>query len=311
MKWDKRGLICSHKSFDLPWYRRNTMVPTPFVTRSGGLRVLLTFCDQDNVGRVGWVDLDPAQPSRILGHSRRPSLDVGAPGAFDDHGVVTASVLRRGDELWLYYSGYRLASERPYTIFAGLAISDDEGLSFRRHSSEPLLGPTDAEPWSRCAPIVLQQDGQWRMWYLGDHGGGWIDNGGKLQPRYVTKHLRSADGLRWGDAEGEACLEFQDPREHGLAKPSVWRDGERWRMIYSIRHTQLGYRLGYAESADGVRFKRQDGRVGIDVSAQGWDSEMLCFGSVLQQQGKTRLFYCGNHYGLDGFGYADLASDDE
>lgn len=309
MKWVKRGLICSHRSLGLPWYAKNTMVPTPFLTGQGGLRVLLTFCDRDNIGRIGYIDVDPADPGKVLGHGVQPSLDIGESGAFDDHGVVTASVLRQGDELWLYYSGYQLGTAHPYTIFGGLAISRDEGLSFERYSRAPILGRTEREAHSRCAPVVLQEGSRYRMWYLGDHGTGWVDNHGKLQPHYLTKHIVSDDGVHWGDAEGEPCLAFADPDEHGLAKPSIWHQDGRYRMIYSIRHLKKGYRLGYAESADGVRFQRLDDQVGIDVSASGWDSEMVCFGSVLHWGAKTYLFYCGNRYGLDGFGYAELAAD--
>ena len=309
MRWKKKGIICSRQSFDLPWYRKNTMVPTPFITAAGGLRILLTFCDPDNVGRIGYVDVDPADPAKILGHSERPALDVGERGAFDDHGVVTASVLRRGEELWLYYSGYQLGVSYPYTIFSGLAVSRDEGLSFQRHSRVPILDRTEKEMHSRCAPVVLMEEGRFKMWYLADFGNGWVENHGKLQPYYVTKYMESTDGIHWDDAEGEHCLAFKDPAEHGLAKPSVWKQGGRYRMIYSIRHRERGYRLGYAESADGIHFERKDDQVGIDVSETGWDSGMICFGSVLQLGSKTYLFYCGNQYGLDGFGFAELSGD--
>jgi hypothetical protein len=235
---------------------------------------------------------------------------VGERGAFDDHGVVTASVLKNGSELWLYYSGYNLGVSTPYSIFSGLAVSKDEGATFKRYSRVPILDRTEAEMHSRCAPIVAREGGAFRMWYLADVDGGWVDNKGKLQPRYLTKHLRSQDGIHWGSAEGEHCFAFADEKEHGLAKPSVWMEGGRYRMIYSIRHLDKGYRLGYAESADGIHFERMDGLVGIDVSPQGWDSEMQCFASVLKQGAKTRLFYCGNRYGLDGFGYAELSEED-
>ena len=79
-------------------------------------------------------------------------------------------------------------------------------------------------------------------------------------------------------------------------------------MMYSIRKLSNGYRLGYAESDDGIKFTRMDDKVGIDVSETGWDSEMICFGSRLQYKDKTYLFYCGNKYGLDGFGYAEQES---
>lgn len=306
MKWKKHGIVCSHGSFDLAWYRKNTMVPTPHLTAGNALRIFLTFCDQDNIGRIGYIDTDPSDPKKILGYSSTPALDIGSRGTFDDHGVVTASVVKNGDELWLYYSGYQLGVSVPYTIFGGLAISRDEGRSFQRYSRVPILDRTEKEIYSRCAPVVHLEKGHFRLWYLGDFEDGWVDNHGKLQPRYLTKHLTSTDGIHWGQAEGVHCLHFKDGEEHGLAKPTIWYERGRYRMIYSIRHLSKGYRLGYAESADGIVFERMDERIGLDVSAEGWDSEMICFGSLFRHHDRTYLFYCGNHYGLDGFGYAEL-----
>jgi len=46
-----------------------------------------------------------------------------------------------------------------------------------------------------------------------------------------------------------------------------------------------GYTMGYAESADGVRFERMDDKSGITKSSSGWDSEMICYPHVLVHKG--------------------------
>jgi hypothetical protein len=33
---------------------------------------------------------------------------------------------------------------------------------------------------------------------------------------------------------------------------------------------------------------------------------MIAFAERLQYRDRTYLFYCGNHYGMDGMGYAEL-----
>ena len=77
-------------------------------------------------------------------------------------------------------------------------------------------------------------------------------------------------------------------------------------MWYSIRSLSKGYRLGYAESEDGVNWRRKDNEIGIDVSDNGWDSEMICFPAIIDVNSERYLFYNGNNYGETGFGYAVL-----
>ncbi len=67
--------------------------------------------------------------------------------------------------------------------------------------------------------------------------------------------------------------------------------------------------MGYAESDDGFQFYRRDHHVGIDVSATGWDSEMICYPYVFQHREQTYMLYCGNGNGKTGFGYANLAKE--
>jgi hypothetical protein len=86
----------------------------------------------------------------------------------------------------------------------------------------------------------------------------------------------------------------------------VIRSPDRYRMFYSAGTETEGYRLAYAESEDGIVWQRKDEEIGIDVASNGWDSEMQCYPSVVSAGERTFLFYNGNNYGKDGFGYAEL-----
>jgi hypothetical protein len=128
---------------------------------------------------------------------------------------------------------------------------------------------------------------------------------GKPLPVYNMRYLESADGIEWGP-EGEVCLDFDLEDEHAFGRPWVWEDGGGLAMMYSVRTRTKDYRLGLARSADGRHWERHDDEVGIDVSADGWDSEMIAYGSVFTRDGQTYLFYNGNQRGKTGFGYAVL-----
>ena len=64
------------------------------------------------------------------------------------------------------------------------------------------------------------------------------------------------------------------------------------------------YKLGYAESEDGITWRRIDSEVGITMSKTGWDSEMIEYASVIKYENEYFMFYNGNKYGYDGIGLA-------
>ena len=63
------------------------------------------------------------------------------------------------------------------------------------------------------------------------------------------------------------------------------------------------YRLGTATSSDGIRWVRSP-ESGLDVSRDGWDSEMIGYPSAFAHGGRRYLLYNGNRYGQTGFGLA-------
>jgi hypothetical protein len=83
------------------------------------------------------------------------------------------------------------------------------------------------------------------------------------------------------------------------------RPPHRYREQFGFRKSrEHGYRIGYAFSHDLMNWTRDDENAGIDVSADGWDSEMQCYPSVFACDHKTYLLYNGNEFGRLGFGLA-------
>ena len=309
MQWHKKGLICSHRTIDLPWYQKNTMVPVPHLIADDRLRIFVTMCDAQNIGRIGYVDVNPDNPSVILGYSKTPLVDIGEDGCFDDNGVVTASVLAHDGKLYLYYSGYQACVKVPYLIFTGVAVSEDNGETFTKLSNRvPMLDRIAGESGTRCVPFVIAENGVFKMWYTADSGSGWVDGEKKKLPLYDLKYTESTSPVEWPRSPGSVAVGFDNADEHGIAKCTLWQEDGLYKIIYSIRSLSKQYRLGYGESTDGKQFTRRDDQVGIDVSADGWDSEMIAFAERFTHKGRTYLFYCGNHYGMAGMGYAELVS---
>jgi hypothetical protein len=301
MRWLRVGHVYCADG-ERPWAASHAYCPTALALGDERIRVLCAFLDMERIGRCGWVDVDAGQPDRVLAVSERPALDVGAAGAFDEHGVTPLSVARLPDGLLrLYYAGWQRGIGVRYTLFTGVAHSDDDGLSFQRVSEAPVLDRADGELHMRTGGHVRQSGEGWRMWYAG--GSEWVGAGEDAKPRYALRHAASADGLAWPRV-GTVCLE-PEPDELGFGRPCILERDGLMRMWYSRRTVASGYELCYAESQDGLAWRRLDERAGLDRGPAGdWDAEMVGLSSLLETPQGTLLFYNGNGYGATGFGVA-------
>jgi hypothetical protein len=55
-----------------------------------------------------------------------------------------------------------------------------------------------------------------------------------------------------------------------------------------------------------VTWSRRDEMAGIEVSEEGWDSEMVNYPHVFVLDGETYMLYQGNEMGRSGIGLAKL-----
>jgi predicted GH43/DUF377 family glycosyl hydrolase len=300
MRWRKLGLVHCPTG-ELDWARQYAHLPTPVLLEPGKIRVYFAGLDSEKFGRVGYVDVDASDPTRILEAWPRPVLAMGYPGQFDDCGVNPSCLIRVEGRWRMYYIGWQRSHQVPYLLFAGVAESDD-GQRFRHLQRTPVLDRTDAEPFLRSAPFVLPVAGGYRAWYVSATD--WTQVKEKRYPVYVVRHATSHDGLNWSQ-DNPVCIDL-DGAEFGIGRPWVVRDADRYRMWYSIRSHTQAYRIGYAESEDGLKWKRMDDRAGIVASTSGWDSEMICYAAVIDVNGRRLMFYNGNGHGASGFGVAEL-----
>jgi len=306
MRWEKLGIVFKP---DVEWGSKRSMVPTPVLLNENTIRVFVTLCDADNVGRPAFVDVDASDPRKVQRFSQQPIMNVGEPESFDQHGVVPSCIVRDPNgRLLMYYSGFQRFDTVPYKIFTGLAISENNGESFVRCQTAPILAGSDTETMFRCAGYVDRSDSGYRMWYIA--GSEWETVAGKQMPRYSLKYAESSDGITWPSA-GISSMDLSDPDEHGFGRPWLVIDSDgTHHLYYSVRRiSKAAYRLGYAYSSDGLQWNRMDDQMGLDVSPNSSDSNAISFTSVITVKGNTWCFYNGNGFGEDGFAVARLVDN--
>jgi len=300
MKWRKLGLMFDPSNrFD--WMLSHATNPTIDRLSDNISRVYFASRDISNCSQVGYFEFDINNPFQILSVSKRPVLELGTLGAFDDSGVFPSWIITDQKIKYLYYIGWSRGVTVPFYAFIGLAISEDEGKSFRRISSSPIVGRNEIDHYFLTSPCVIHEKGKWRMWYAS--GVKWEKIKNDVKHYYHIKYGESSDGVHWNSL-GIICIDFKDATEYAICRPFVIFEDNIYKMWYCYRGNY--YKLGYAESEDGLKWDRKDDRVGIDISKEGWDSEMICYPAILEYQQKKYMLYNGNDYGKTGIGLAVL-----
>lgn len=293
--WEKKGLLIKPNK-KLWWNKSYTMVPTLQKLDRDSFNVY--YSGRDSIGRsyIGCSKIEIfGTEINFIGTQDEPVLQIGERGCFDDNGV-TPSCFIDGK---LYYIGWNSGTTTyRMSLIMGLAEKKGENV-FERVSRAPLMQRTNREPFGICtAPFVLKTKEGFKMWYVSAER--WIN---KDLPVYNIKYATSIDGLHW-ENKGHVALELVEG-ETALARPCVLFDGKNYEMYFSYKDPRLGYRIGYATSSNGIDFSRSnDFSQYLDISSEGWDSEMVEYSYVFDHKGIRFMLYNGNGYGQNGIGYA-------
>jgi hypothetical protein len=314
MRWEKKGVIFNAEG-QYEWMAHHACVPVADKIDENRLRIYFSPRDTKGKSHATYIEVEADNPANVLYVHDRPLLSPGKLGAFDDSGVMPSSIVTRGDRKYLFYIGWNQGVTVAYRNSVGIAVSEDGGRTFERMFDGPVVDRTRIEPYFCASPFAMfdEDDGKWKLWYASATG--FLVVHGKPEPVYQVKYAESDDGVNWV-RENKVCLPYTFDGEAN-ARPTVFKENGLYRMWFCFRGSvdyrtdkSASYRLGYAESPDGVNWTRMDERIGIDRSETGWDSEMMEYPFVYEHRGVKHMLYNGNGFGETGIGYAVLAEDD-
>lgn len=316
MQWKKLGKIFDSTQFKLP---RNCLefAQSPQVLLFDDfIRVYFSTRERDRTGKylshIAFVDLD--KQFNVINISKTLVLGLGDLGCYDEHGVFPFNVLRTRDQLFGYIGGWNRKVSVSVDGSIGVALSDDDGLSFRRIGNGPVLTASPREPFLIGDPFVRVYDGTFHMWYI--FGIAWKKFSNDAPPDRIYKigYAKSEDGIQWTKPEdGRQVVGDRLGPDESQALPSVISIRGTYHMFFCYRQSSdfrqnknRGYRIGHAHSNNLWNWSRDDSTAGIDVTEGAWDSDMLCYPHIFEMDGEVYLMYNGNEFGRFGFGLARL-----
>jgi predicted GH43/DUF377 family glycosyl hydrolase len=316
MKWKKLGKIFDPKEHLLPNNCSYFAQSPQALVLEDRVRVYFSTREKDNLGKylshVAFVDFDISMQN-ILDISNQTVIELGGLGCFDEHGIFPFNVTIDGDRVLAYTAGWNRKVSVSVDASIGFAISNNDGLTFQKHGNGPIMAASLNEPFLIGDPFVTQYEGQYHMWYI--FGSKWKKYIEDSPPDRVYKiaHATSTDGINW-QRDGKQIISDHLNTDECQALPTVIYLNDIYHMYFCYRqadgfrtNTDRAYRIGYAWSNNLTDWKRDDGKAGIDISKEGWDSEMMCYPHLFKNvDGNVYLLYNGNEFGRYGFGLAIL-----
>ncbi len=304
--WKKLGLIFKPDK-SLEWMQSHATTPVPVYLKDNDFRIFFSSRNKYNQNSLGYIDIDINKPTKIKNISEKPVISFGDLGHFDCDGIYGTSIIKKNNKLILYYAGWNAGLRGLFYSSIGIAESIDLGKTFTRFKKSPVLSRDDIDPWAVMAPFVIKDNDHWKMYYTS--GIKLYKDNGILKSLYDIKIALSKDGYNWKKTKKVAINLVNDMTN--IARANVIKLENKYVVWFPyVTKTTNQYRIGYGESADGVKFENfrydQDLKVSDD---NGWDSEAVTYPYVFMHKNKQYMLYNGNNFGKTGFGLATKQND--
>ena len=297
------------KTFCQQWMYSHAQLPTPLIISNNKVRVFFATRDKNHHSHIGFVDLlINGKEVSMEQVSKKPVLSPGSIGFFDEHGVYPSCIIRDSNRWLMFYVGWNKGAEPPmFYASIGVAASNDSKV-FQRLSCAPFLSRSPFDPWMVTSPTIFTHSNRCLMAYTS--GLGWIRcEDGSLQSLYHIKLAEKGESLLDWKRNGLIAINLSD-NETNIARPTVTevKNGVLG-MWFSYVSKNIGkYRIGCAESLNGIEWLRNDSASGISEIPE-FANEMMCYPSVFQLSGERWLLVNGNGNGKEGFAIAHWSNE--
>jgi predicted GH43/DUF377 family glycosyl hydrolase len=299
LNWNKLGLIALANP-EYNWMCKGAGPAFGRFLDASLLEIYMAGRDAENRTRIGRL-LYSLKTNTIAQIDANPVLDLGELGLFDFNGTSYPWLVEFEGETRLYYTGWTRGYHVSFINDVGLAYLKPNG-HFENKTRAALLPRTHEEPYGIGSVCVLNEDQDWKMWYT--CFASWEGEDSKAKHYYHIKYAHSEDGIHWQRPNIVAIDFDKEKGEYVTGKPAVIKYKDYYIMWYSYRGET--YKIGVAVSKDGINWHRFDDACGISASAEGWDSDMVCYGQVIAHETGFYMLYNGNGYGAGGLGLAHM-----
>ena len=286
----------SNKKFK--WSKSHSWVPTILpLNNKSQLEVLYGSRNNENLTQTGKFIYDLEQ-KKVTYNSNKPLIKLGKLGNFDDSLALVTSAVKSGKKLFLYYVGWTRPKNTRFFPSIGLAILylNKKKIVKLPH---PIRSREEKESLGCASPCVLKERKKFKMWYVSIRK--WITKNKSTFPIYNLSYSESVNGKSWNTKKINI---LNSSTFETISRPFVMKYKKIYHMWYSVRKLNSNFKIGYAYSKNGLKWKKRNNFQNIPKS--NWNSKMSCYPCVFKYKEKFFMLLNGNDYGKRGIGLLEL-----
>lgn len=303
-KWTKLGQLYEPASTGRhPKLRSHAANPLPVHLEDDVYRIFFSGRDEFNRSSVGAVDIDIVR-RRIVQEHYYPFFVHGPEGSFYADGVSIGNVYEVNGVRYMLFMGWQAPKDGHWRGDIGRLTVTPAAL-LELNDSQPFLGVDETDLISLSYPWVqASRQGGFEMWYGSTRT--WDAGNGEML--HVIHRASSADGHLWHRTG--LAVPYQLGQAQAFSRPTVACGADAALEMWFSYRSGAGekYRIGYARKENEDEWVLMLESKTINISASGWDSEMIEYPFVFDHRDRRYMLYNGNGYGRTGFGLAVLDS---
>ena len=238
------------------------------------------------------------EQKKVTYNSKKPLIELGKIGNFDDSLALVTSVVKSGKKLFLYYVGWTRPKNTRFFPSIGLAILYINKKRIVK-LPYPIRSREEKEALGCASPCVIKEKEKFKMWYASIRK--WINQKKGTFPIYNLSYSESRNGINWNTKKINI---LNSSNLETISRPFVIKYKKIYHMWYCVKKFNSNFKIGYAFSKNGINWKKKNNYQNIPKSS--WNSKMSCYPSVFKYKGKFFMLLNGNNYGKKGIGLLEL-----
>ena len=210
MKWKKLGKIFDPTEHSLANQCREFAQSPQALVFDDFVRVYFSTREKDPkngkyLSHVAFVDFEKNLKD-IIRVSEKTVIELGGLGCFDEHGIFPINILHHKNRVYAYTCGWNRRTSVSVDTSIGFATSDNNGLTFQKLGSGPILSSSLNEPFLVGDAFVKVYDNVFHMWYM--FGTQWKQYSENSPPdrTYKIGHATSMDGIEGKTEDGRKII---------------------------------------------------------------------------------------------------------
>lgn len=259
------------------------------------IKLILTARNSNNYSYLFKIEIEIPSGKAIIDG---PILDLGTIDSLDHKGTSYPCIFKYQNKKKIFYTGWAGSNNTPFINSLFTAAFD-----FNRPKRELVK--------INCGDHEIKEVGGVDIKFFNDnyylfftHFDTWQGN----NPSYDISVAKSFDSINWSIDDRFNLKSINNIQSEMICRPSIIENQSKFFMFFCHRSASFDYKIGLAVSNDFFKWELLSQDIFDGQSLPLWCNKGQSYPHIFfdKYHDNFYLFFAGNSYGKDGFGFSKL-----